>query len=131
MGIFELKIYYEDTDCGGVVYHANYLRYFERARTEYLAGRGISVRDYMDQGITFVVAKADIMYESPARYGDILIVTSKIEKIRKVSFFFNHIVQRKGEDAVLVRAKIKLGCLNREGKPTPLPQPVRDVLHKG
>jgi len=124
-----VKIYYEDTDCGGVVYHANYLRYFERARTEYFANRGISVREYMEQGITFVVAKAEIIYESPARYGDVLIINSKIEKIRKVSFFFNHTIQRKGEDSVLVRAKIKLGCLNGEGRPTSLPKSVIEILH--
>jgi acyl-CoA thioester hydrolase len=122
MRSLEVKIYYEDTDCGGVVYHANYFRYFERARTEYLAEEGISIRDYMEKGILFVVVRAEIIYESPGRYGDILVVNSEIEKIRRVSLDFRHTVLRKGESGVLVRAKIRLACLNREGKLTPLPK---------
>lgn len=128
MSILEVKIYYEDTDCGGVVYHANYLRYFERARTEYFAERGISIRDYMQMGITFVVAKAEIVYESPARYGDVLTIDSEIEKVRRVSFVFNQTIRGKGEDSLLVRAKIKLGCLNGEGRPTQLPKSVLEIL---
>jgi len=129
--MLEVKIYYEDTDCGGVVYHANYLRYFERARTEYFAGRGISILDYMERGITFVVVRAEIIYEAPAKYGDILIINSEIEKMRKVSLVFNHTIRRKREDSRLVRAKIKLGCLNGEGMPTQLPRAVSEILTKG
>ena len=117
----EIKIYYEDTDCGGVVYHANYLRYFERARTEFFAERGVSIRDLMEQGIVFVVARAEVNFEAPGRYGDILVVESEIEQAKKVSFLFSHVVRRKGEDRVLVRARIKLGCINGEKRPTPLP----------
>ena len=66
----EAKIYYEDTDCGGVVYYANYLRYMERARTEYLASKGYSVKKLMDEGTIFMVLRVEIDYKSPARYGD-------------------------------------------------------------
>jgi acyl-CoA thioester hydrolase len=58
----DIKLYYEDTDCGGVVYYANYLRYMERARTEYMASRGASVKALMDQGHLFVIAHAEVDY---------------------------------------------------------------------
>jgi acyl-CoA thioester hydrolase len=128
MAMLEVKIYYEDTDCGGVVYHANYLRYFERARTEYLAEQGISIRDYMKNGILFVVVRAEIFYELPARYGDVLIINSELEKVRRVSFDFKHTIRRKDEDSVLVRAKIRLACLNGDGKLTSLPKVFLEVL---
>jgi acyl-CoA thioester hydrolase len=64
-----VKIYYEDTDCGGVVYYANYLRYMERARTEYLANRGYSVKNLMDEGTIFMVLRAEIDYRAPAVRG--------------------------------------------------------------
>ena len=127
MGTLEVKIYYEDTDCGGVVYHANYLKYFERARTEFFAGLGISIRDYMEMGIAFMVVRAELFFESPARYGDILVINSEVEKMRKVSMDFKHVVRRKGEDDILVRSKIRLACVNKEGKLTQLPQAYLEV----
>jgi conserved hypothetical protein TIGR00051 len=128
MAMLEVKIYYEDTDCGGVVYHANYLRYCERARTEYFAEQGISIRDYMKNGIVFVVVRAEIFYDSPARYGDVLIINSELEKVRRVSLDFKHTIRRKDEDGVLVRATIRLACLNGGGKLTPLPKGFLEVL---
>jgi len=128
MSELEVKIYYEDTDCGGVVYYANYLRYFERGRTEYFAERGVSIRDLMSEGITFVVVRAEVIYEAPAQYGDVLTVKTEIEKVQRVSFIFNQTVRRKGEDGLLVRAKIKLGCLNRKGRVTQLPASVLEIV---
>jgi acyl-CoA thioester hydrolase len=128
MSKLEVKIYYEDTDCGGVIYHANYLRYFERARTEFFAERGVSIRDLMDAGIVFVVVKAEVAFDAPGRYGDILVVESEIEQAKKVSFLFNHVIRRKGEDQVLVRAKIKLGCINGGKKPTKLPASILEAV---
>jgi acyl-CoA thioester hydrolase len=128
MAMLEVKIYYEDTDCGGVVYHANYLRYCERARTEYFAEQGISIRDYMKDGILFVVVRAEIFYELPARYGDVLIINSELEKVRRVSLDFKHTIRRKDEDGVLVRSTIRLACLNGDGKLTPLPKGFLEML---
>ena len=124
MSVLEVKIYYEDTDCGGVVYHANYLRYFERARTEYLAERGFSVLDYMNQGVYFVVVRAEVIYESPAKYGDILIVNSEIEKMRRASLEFRQTITRKDEETTLVKGKIRLACLNSKKQLAKLPQPL-------
>ena len=72
--VMDVKIYYEDTDCGGVVYYANYLRYMERARTEYLASRGYAVKKLMDEGTIFMVLRVEIDYRSPARYGDTIVL---------------------------------------------------------
>ena len=74
----EIRIYYEDTDCGGVVYYGNYLKYFERARTEYLESRGQSVAALMDQGTVFVVVHAEVDYRSPGRYGETLVVETSV-----------------------------------------------------
>ena len=128
MGTFEVKIYYEDTDCGGVVYHANYLRYFERARTEFFAEKGISIKDYMNNGIRFVIVRAEIFFESPAKYGDVLVINSEVEKMRRVSLDFEHTIRRKGEDGILVRAKIRLACLNGDGKLTQLPKAFLEIF---
>ena len=74
-----MKVYYEDTDAGGVVYYANYLRFMERARTEYLAELGVSVSELHDQGRLLVVTHVDISYRHPARLGENLEVTTEVE----------------------------------------------------
>ncbi|MBN2467012.1 MAG: YbgC/FadM family acyl-CoA thioesterase [Deltaproteobacteria bacterium] len=131
MSELEIKIYYEDTDCGGVVYHANYLRYCERGRTEYFADRGVSIRDYIKEGISFVVSRAEVLYFAPARYGDILVVQSEIEKMKKVTLVFDQTIRRKGESTLLARAKIRLGCINGEGRPSAIPKSVAEVCGFG
>jgi len=131
MSRFEVKIYYEDTDCGGVIYHANYLRYCERARTEFFAERGVSIRDLMEAGIIFVVVRAEVTFESPGRYGDILVVESEIEQVKRVSLMFNHVIRRKGDASILAKARIKLGCINGERKPCRLPDGVLDTVSPG
>ena len=78
-----VKIYYEDTDCGGVVYYANYLKYFERARTEYLLSHGISVAELQQQGIYFLVTHAEVFYRSAAHYGETLHVDTVVSASRK------------------------------------------------
>jgi acyl-CoA thioester hydrolase len=78
----EIRIYYEDTDCGGVVYYANYLKYFERARTHYLEERRLSVADLRDQGTQFVVVHAELDYRSPGRYGDTLVIDTTLADSR-------------------------------------------------
>ncbi|MEJ2685331.1 MAG: YbgC/FadM family acyl-CoA thioesterase, partial [Candidatus Sulfobium sp.] len=89
-----VKIYYEDTDCGGVVYYANYLRYFERARTEFLESRGVSLKALMEEGIYFVVAEAELKYKAPGRYGDVLAVGTSAARTGPASIIFSHNVCR-------------------------------------
>lgn len=120
------KIYYHDTDCGGVVYYANYLKYFEEARTEYLAQRGIILTELSQKGFIFVVKKVDIEYKSPARYADCLAVTSEISRMRSASVTFKQEVRR--ADTVLVVAETVLVCIDKNFRPVPMPEAVVSSL---
>ncbi len=93
----DIRIYYEDTDCGGVVYYGNYLKYFERARTQYLEERGLSVAGLMKEGTVFVVVHAEVDYRSSARYGDRLIVETVVSDMTAASFTFSHVIRETGE----------------------------------
>ncbi|MEW6108415.1 MAG: YbgC/FadM family acyl-CoA thioesterase [Nitrospirota bacterium] len=115
--LLKVKIYYEDTDCGGVVYYANYMRYFERARTEFFESKGVSLRKLMDAGIYFVVADASLRYLSPGRYGDILDIATTIDKAGPASVTFRHKVRREYKGDNLVEATVRLGCVGRDMKP--------------
>ncbi len=104
----EIRIYYEDTDCGGVVYYANYLKYFERARTQYLEERGVSVSGLRDQGTQFVVVHAELDYRSPARYGDTLIVDTKLAAVGQASVTFAHVLRERTSGRLVVEGSAKL-----------------------
>jgi len=122
----EKKIYYHDTDCGGVVYYANYLKYSEEGRSDYLSSRGISLKDLGAQGVYFVVAHTELDYKFPARYQDIIKVSTRIEKIGRCSIdFVQEIVK---EETVLVKTKTTLVCINKDFKPVPLPDSVKEKL---
>lgn len=123
----EIRIYYEDTDCGGVVYYANYLRYFERARTEYLRERGVSVAGYMEQGIIFVVVHAEVDYLSPGRYNEELVVATSLN-LGRASLEFSHEIHEKNSLRPVVKGKAILACVNNNGRPVKLPQEIRDRL---
>jgi len=127
----KVKIYYEDTDAGGVVYYANYLRYMERARTEFLAEYGINVADYHDQGSFFVVTHVDIMYKRPARLGEIIDVTTEVQDMRNASMTIRNRILK--EDALLVEALLTFACIDKEGRPRRLPDsfgPLKPVPEK-
>jgi acyl-CoA thioester hydrolase len=124
---FRLRIYYEDTDCGGVVYYANYLRYCERARTELLESEGASLRKLMDDGVYFVVAEASLKYLSPGRYGDILLVETRVERTGPASIVFSHSIRREGTNQELVQATVKLGCVGKDLKPMRLPEDLAGI----
>lgn len=112
----EIKIYYEDTDCGGVVYYANYLKYFERARTEYLEERGLSVAGLINDGIVFVVVHADVDYRSPARYGETLSIETSISDLSAASFTFHHAVREKLSGRLVVEGSARLAATDGNGK---------------
>ena len=88
------RIYYHDTDLGGVVYYANYLKYFEEVRTEHLRSLGIDLKELHKEDVVFAVAKVSIRYRSPARYSDELVISSKIDRVKGASIEFSHIVKR-------------------------------------
>jgi acyl-CoA thioester hydrolase len=113
----EIRIYYEDTDCGGVVYYANYLKYFERARTQYLETRGLSVAGLRDQGTQFMVVHAEVDYRSPARYGETLIVETILSEVRQVSFTFAHRLRERESHRLVVEGSAKLVAVDDRLKP--------------
>ena len=104
----DIRIYYEDTDCGGVVYYANYLRYFERARTQYLEERNISVAALREQGTQFVVVHAELDYRSPARYGDTLHIETSLAAIGQASITFTHVLRERTSGRLVVEGSAKL-----------------------
>src|SRR4030042_2195 len=114
---FECKVYYEDTDCMGVVYHANYLRYLERARTEYLEDRLAGVVAYHNRGYSFMVHKVEMVFHSPAKLGDQLVVRSWIENTTHFRIVVKQIIIKKGEPrAYLVTATITLVPVSVDGQ---------------
>ncbi|MEK6697891.1 MAG: YbgC/FadM family acyl-CoA thioesterase [Nitrospirota bacterium] len=124
----EIKLYYEDTDCGGVVYYANYLRYMERARTEYMADRGAPVKALMDQGILFLIARAEIDYRTSARYGDTIVVETWISEITAASIMFEHTMTEKTSGRLIADCKAKAVCVGADGRPKRIPNEIADKL---
>lgn len=123
-----IRIYYEDTDVSGVVYHANYLRFFERARTEWLRALGYSQeRLRLDFGIAFTVADLSIQYRQPARLDDALIVTLAIAEKRRVSMTFAQMLLDSADNArVLSVASVRVVCVDAH---TFKLQPLPDALN--
>ncbi len=119
--LMDVHIYYEDTDCGGVVYYANYLRYMERARTEYLASRGYSVKKLMDEGTIFMVLRVEIDYKSPARYGDTIEIETWVRDVTRATMVFEHVMQEKTTGRIFVECRAKLVYVDPAGKPKRLP----------
>jgi len=112
----DIRIYYEDTDCGGMVYYANYLKYFERARTQYLEERGLSVAGFMKEGTMFVVVHAEVDYRSPARYGDRLIIETIVSDVTAASFSFSHVIRERESQRVVVEGSARLAATDGNGK---------------
>jgi acyl-CoA thioester hydrolase len=112
----EIRIFYEDTDCGGVVYYANYLKYFERARTQYLEDRGLSVAGLLKEGTQFLVVHAELDYRSPARYGETLTVATKLSAIGNASLTFSHVIRERTSHRVVVEGSTKLVTVDLDGK---------------
>jgi len=124
----EKKIYYHDTDAGGVVYYANYLKYLEESRTELLREKGVDIGKLAGSGILFVVRKVEIDYKAPARYADTLTITASIVKIKSATLEFTQSVNR--GDQTLVKAKTQLVCINSNFIPQAIPEEVSQCLGK-
>jgi acyl-CoA thioester hydrolase len=118
---WSVRVYYEDTDAGGIVFYANYLKYFERARTEWLRAVGVNQQELLSEhGAMFVVSNANIDYHAPAKLDDELKLTLSIEKLGRASVLF--VQQAWCGAALLASAKVKVGCVDRASmKPRSLP----------
>ena len=119
--IHKVKVYYEDTDAGGVVYYANYLNFLERARTEAINNLGLSNKKIKEDFDAFIIVKScNIQYKKSAYLEDELSIRSFIKSITKTSFHMNQFISR-GDDLV-IEAKIHLVFVNKIGKPTKIPE---------
>lgn len=108
-----VRVYWEDTDASGVVYHANYLRWFERARTEWLRAKGHDQESMRVQlGIAFTIAGLEIRYLRPARLDDALEVEITLVESRRASLRFQQRLLRAGSDEVLSEASVRVGCVD-------------------
>ena len=127
----DVRIYYEDTDAGGVVYYANYLHYFERGRTEFLRERGLSVRELHDRGFIFPVSRLEVDYLAPAMHDDLIRVETCVLEVRKASFTVGQQVVRVQDGKLLVDGKVTLACVGPGMKAKRLPAELLQVLNKG
>ena len=119
----KLKVYYEDTDSGGVVYYANYLKFLERARTEALFSIGFSNNKIQEQFNSLIIVKScNIEYKKSAHLEDELTIRSFVKLITKTSFVMNQIISK--EKDVIVEAQIHLVFINKEGKPVKIPEDI-------
>jgi acyl-CoA thioester hydrolase len=127
----EFRVYYEDTDAGGVVYHGRYPGFFERGRTEFFRERGLSVQQLHEEGIIFPVVRMEIDFRYPARLDDLVRVESRIIESGKTSFTLQQRLLRVHDNKLLVEGKVTLVCVNMEMKPKRLPPAVRNIVQNG
>ena len=111
----KIRVYYEDTDCGNVVYYANYLKYMERGRTEFMRERGVSFAKLHDEGFLFVVAEAHVKYEAPAYYDDLLEVKTTIENKSPVSIIFLTAITN-AKNVPIVTGSVKVACIQQSDR---------------
>ena len=120
-----VKVYYEDTDAGGIVYYANYLKYLERARTEALSTIGLSNLQIKDKfGALIIVKSCNIEYKKSSKLEDELKIRSFIKSVTKTSFYMNQIITN--SDTTVVEAQVHLVFVNEKGKPVKVPDIIFD-----
>jgi acyl-CoA thioester hydrolase len=125
--VWPCRVYYEDTDAGGIVYYANYLKFMERARTEWLRSLGVEQsRLKEEQGLIFVVVDVEVHYAKPARYDDELLATCEVEAATRASLTFRQGIYRdRLEGELLVQGSVRVACLDAVAqRPRPLPESI-------
>ena len=125
--VYPVRVYYEDTDAGGIVYHANYLRFAERARTECLRSVGANHTSLMaEEGVAFAVWHCSVDFLRPARLDDALEVHTRFLDIRGASLSAEQVVRRASEE--IARLTVRLACIDAKGSPRRLPRTLRDAF---
>ena len=129
--LWPTRVYYEDTDAAGVVYYANYLKFMERARTEYVRAMGFEQDSLREQdGIIFVVRDVSLRLHKPARFNDELEVVTRIKDIARTNLIFVQRIQRAGETEILTEAEIQVVSVNASSwKPQAIPAPMLQVMN--
>lgn len=125
---FQLRVYYEDTDMGGIVYHANYLKFIERARSDWVRAMGLDQRVMKERdGVIFAVRRMEVEYLSPARFDDVLEVRTRPLSVSGARLVLEQHVLRLAEP--IFEAVVTIVCINDMGQPARLPENVRLMLH--
>jgi tol-pal system-associated acyl-CoA thioesterase len=120
-----VRVYYEDTDTAGIVYYANYLRFLERGRTEFLRSLGHSQHQLMQEGIAFAVRSVNAEYLKPAKLDDLLSVNTSIESLGRAQLSFSQRILR--DEELLLDAKIRVACIDPvTGRPMAMPRPIHE-----
>jgi acyl-CoA thioester hydrolase len=126
---FPVRVYYDDTDAGGVVYHANYLKFTERARSEYLRALGYeNSKIRKDFSIIIVVKNIEAEYFTPARLDDFLTIQTRLLSVKNTSFVMEQKAIR--NDVCIFTMTVVLVCINEDGRPTKIPDPVKESFLK-
>ena len=123
-GEISIRVRYAETDRMGLLHHANYLIYFEQARTELLRQLGLTYKDLEDQGFLLVLTKVEVRYKSPARYDDVLTIHTTVERTTAVRI--DHRYEVLCEGRLVAEATSTLACVSRDGRPQALPELLRD-----
>jgi acyl-CoA thioester hydrolase len=125
--ILPIRVYYEDTDAGGIVYHTSYLRFAERGRTEMLRDAGFEHAEILKtQGIAFTVIFMQVDFKSPARLDDLLVVKTGMKEVKGASMVMAQQIFR--GDTLLVDITVKIACIDKTGKAARLPEAVRGIF---
>lgn len=127
----EFRIYYEDTDAGGVVYHGRYPGFFERGRTEFFRDRGLSVQQLHDEGLLLPVVRMEIDFRYPARLDDLVRVETKLARAGNTSFTMIQKLLRAKDEKLLAEGVVTLVCVDSEMKPKRLPLTLKDIAQGG
>lgn len=129
--VFPIRVYFEDTDAFGIVYHSNYLNFAERARTEMMRLFGLEHSRLMagDDGLAFAVRRAEADFRRPARLDDLLQVRSRVIALGGATIDMEQVVYRPSDDLDLVLMRLQLACVQRNGRPARVPAELRSRLH--
>ncbi|TBV10828.1 tol-pal system-associated acyl-CoA thioesterase [Stutzerimonas kirkiae] len=123
------RVYYEDTDAGGIVYYVNYLKFMERARTERLRGLGFQQSRLASEGLLFVVHSSEARYHAPARLDDELLVSAEVDEMKRASLRFHQQVRRAKDDTLLCEGRFVVACVHTDSlKPRAMPEVLRTAL---
>ena len=125
-----IRVYWEDTDAGGIVYYANYLKFMERARTEWLRSAGVEQEPLRQEyGLQFVVVDVEAHFRKPARYGELLRVTCAVASATRASLTFRQEIHRDAPDAAqLLDGLVRVACVDQAGRPRAMPESLTDRI---
>lgn len=131
MSEISIRVYYEDTDSNGMVYYANYLKFIERGRSEYLRDLGFEQDEIIaNHNLIFVVYTLNAKYHSPAKFNDWLCVQTSIKKITRASTVFMQKITRLGQNQILFEAQVSVACLHADSlKPMAIPLEIRESIN--